>query len=191
MSKASNTFQDLWTFIKKPVYEEDENTDLKYRVNTLLRLLGLALIISIVLGVLIGGIETIFNLDFGKHAIDKALDEYSPWFLGFAAVILAPLVEETIFRGPLFFFEKKTYFKYIFYGLTLIFGFYHITNFEISTTILLLSPILVAPQISVGAIMGFIRVRFGLLWAMVLHAIYNLLLIGPVIVMQLLDIPLE
>ena len=181
----------IWKFLKNPVYEEDENIDFKYRVSIVLQLVGIAFVISILLGVFIGAIETLFNLDFGKHAIQSALEEYSPWFLFFAAVVLVPLLEELIFRGPMVFFKDEPVFKYVFYTLTLIFGFYHITNFEITTTIILLSPLLVAPQISVGTLLGFIRVRFGLVWAIALHAIYNLLLVGPMLILQLLDIPLE
>lgn len=183
--------QTLWSFIKNPIYTEDENTDSKHRLRIMFRLLIIALVASIILGMLTGLLETVFSLDLGKHAIEGILENYSPWFLFFAAVILAPLIEEFIFRGPMAFFKGKPYFKFIFYALTLIFGFYHITNFEITSTILLLSPILVAPQISVGAILGFVRVRFGLLWAMAFHAMYNLVLVGPIIILQLLDIPLE
>lgn len=181
----------LWSFIKNPHYQEDENTNIKYRLNILFRLLIIALLISIILGGLLGLVETAFNLDFGKHAIEEALERFSPWFLGFLAVIIAPLFEELIFRGPMVLFKDKPYFKYVFYALTLIFGFYHITNFEISTTILVLSPLLVAPQISIGTILGYIRVRFGLLWAITLHALYNLLLFAPIMVFQALNIPLE
>jgi membrane protease YdiL (CAAX protease family) len=188
---SSNLLQEIWSFLKNPDYQEDENTDNKYRLNILFQILGIALVASIVLGLLIGGIENAFKLEFGKHAIDKALDEYPIWLMGLAAVVLAPLGEELIFRGPMIFFKEKPYFKYVFYGLTLIFGFYHISNFEISTTILLLSPLLVAPQISVGTLMGFIRVRFGILWAIALHALYNLVLVGPILILQILNIPLE
>ena len=183
--------QELLNFLKNPVFEEDDNKDTKYRIRILFRLLLIALIISIVLGGIIGILETSFKLDFGKHAIEGAIEEYSPWFLAFAAVVLAPVTEEVIFRGPMVYFKDKAYFKYVFYALTLIFGFYHITNFEISSTILVWSPLLVAPQISVGAILGFVRVRFGLGWAIALHAAYNLFLIGPIILVQILDIPLE
>lgn len=183
--------QELWHFLKNPVYEVDENADFKYRFGVLLRLLGIALVISVVLGGIMGLVENSMNLDFGKHAVEEALEKFSPWFLAFAAVVLAPVMEELVFRAPLSLFKYKSYFKIIFYVFTLIFGFYHITNFEITTTILALSPLLVAPQISVGALLGFIRVRFGLLWAIGLHAIYNLLLLGPLLVFKILDIPLE
>ena len=180
----------VWQFLKNPVYEEDENTDSKYRGNVFVRLLIYALVINIGLGFVIGLLEPVFGLDLGTHAIDKALDEYSLPFLFFAAVILAPVMEEVIFRGPLVFFRDKPYFKIIFWLLTLFFGFYHITNFEITNTVLLLSPLLVLPQIIVGAILGFIRVRFNLLWAIGLHAAYNLILMGPILLATAFNIPI-
>lgn len=180
----------LWHFLKNPVYEEDVNTDPKYRQKVFVRLLIYALVVNIGLGFAIGLLEPVFGLDLGTHAIDKVLEEYSLPFLFFSAVILAPLIEEVIFRGPMVFFRGKPYFKTVFWLLTLIFGFYHITNFEITTTVLLLSPLLVLPQIIVGAILGFVRVRFGLLWAIGLHAVYNLVLLGPILLAFAFDIPI-
>jgi len=178
-------------FLKHPIYEEDANTDFQYRSKVLFTLLGIGLVASIILGALNEGIQSLCKLDLGVHAIEESLDKYSPGYLFFLIVIVAPLFEELICRGPMFFFKNKRYFKYVFYILTLLFGFYHITNFEINSTTALLSPLLVAPQLSLGAILGFIRVRFGLWWAIALHAIYNCILIGPILVLQLLDISLE
>lgn len=180
----------LWHFLKNPVYHEDENTDLKYRQKIFVRLLIYALVVNISLGFVIGLLEPVFGLDLGTHAIDKVLEEYSLPFLFFSAVILAPLMEEVIFRGPMVFFKDKPYFKIVFWLLTLVFGFYHITNFEMTTTVLLLSPLLVLPQIIVGAILGFIRVRFNLIWAIGLHAAYNLILMGPILLAAAFDIPI-
>jgi len=140
---------------------------------------------------LVSLVQTVFDLDFGKHAIEEALEKYPLYFLFIAAAVLAPILEEIIFRGPLIFLKDSKYFKFFFYASVLIFGFYHMTNFEITTTTLLLSPLLVSPQLSVGTLLGFIRVRFGLLWAIALHAAYNLLLVGPVLILKVLDIPLE
>jgi len=183
--------KEVWRFVKHPVYQEDKNLNFKYRFKILLRLLGLALLISIAFGLLIGGLESLTDLDFGEHAMDLLVENYSTAFIFFAAVILAPLLEELFFRGPMLFFKKSPYFLYIFYFLSLAFGFYHITNFEITTTILLMSPLLVAPQLSVGVFLGFIRVRFGLVWAILLHACYNLILVGPIILLKIFNIPLE
>ncbi|MEX0288683.1 MAG: CPBP family intramembrane glutamic endopeptidase [Flavobacteriaceae bacterium] len=178
----------LLEFIKHPTYEIDENRDLKYRVSVFLKLLGISLALSIVLATLIGSLQSFFGLDFGEHAIEALFENYSVLIIAVAAVILAPLLEELIFRAPLAIFKNSRYFNLFFYIFTLAFGFYHLLNFEITNTVLLFSPLLVAPQISVGALLGFIRVRFGLLWAMALHACYNLVLVGPVLLLKLLDL---
>ena len=183
--------KQVWDFFKNPIYQEDTSTDFKYRLNIFSCLLVYTLTISFVLAIIMGSLETSIKLDLGKHAIEYFFDNYSAWFLFGAAVVLAPLFEELSFRGPLFFFKESRFFKYAFYLFTFVFGFYHITNFELTTTTLMLSPILVAPQLAAGVFLGFIRVRFGLLWAMALHASYNLILIGPVILMSVFDIPIE
>lgn len=184
-------FKQVYNFFKNPVYQEDTNFHFKYRLAISIRLLLYVLVISFGLGLLIDSLETVFKFDLGKHAVEDFLDANSPWLLFGLTVIVAPILEELFFRGPLFFFKESRYFNYVFYALTFIFGFYHITNFELNVTILSLSPILVAPQLVFGVFLGFIRVRFGLVWAIALHSCYNLVLIGPIILLQILDIPLE
>jgi membrane protease YdiL (CAAX protease family) len=183
--------KEVIEFTKNPVYQEDKNSNLKYRLFVFFQLLVWAMVLSFFFGILIGSIESVWNLDLGKHAIDEFMAMYSPFVLFGAAVLLAPVLEELFFRGPLVFFKESRHFKYIYYTSILMFGFYHITNFELTKTTLLIAPLLVAPQLSVGVFLGYIRVRFGLLWAMALHAGYNLIFIGPVVVLQLLNIPLE
>ncbi len=183
--------KELLDFLKRPVYLEDENKDLKYRFLFVFKLVVLSVVINVVLGLLIGSLETVFGIDLGKHAIDDFFERYPLIVLFFAAVIAAPMLEELIFRGPMIWFRDKTYFSIVFYVFTLVFGFYHITNFEATTTIFLLSPFLVAPQIIVGSLLGYVRVKFGLIWSIAFHACYNLILIGPLILLKMLNIPLE
>ena len=183
--------KEFLDFLKRPVYLEDENKDVKYRSIFVFKLVVLSVFINIILGLLIGSLDTVFGVDLGKHAMDDFFEKYPLILLFFAAVIAAPVLEEAIFRGPMILFRDKTYFPIMFYILTLVFGFYHITNFEITTTILLLSPFLVAPQIIVGSLLGYVRIKFGLIWSMIFHACYNLILIGPMILLKILNIPLE
>ena len=70
-------------------------------------------------------------------------------------------------------------------------GGIHISNFENIEGYYWLVPILVAPQLFAGAFLGFTRVKLGLGWAMLLHATHNLILLGPFILMKMLDIPFE
>lgn len=182
--------QDLLIFLKKPVYKVYKDLNLNERFKYLFLLLVLALIISFSLALLIGMVENLFGLELGEHAINKLFDEYTSDFIFIMAVILAPVLEELLFRGPLYLFRNSRYFDAIFYLFALAFGFYHITNFEISPMIIYLSPLLVAPQIIIGLLLGYVRVRLGLPWSILMHALYNLVLIGPLLLLKSLDFPL-
>ena len=183
--------KSLLDFFKNPVYKIDKDLSLKYKFIILGQLLAIALFISLGIAMLIGVLEEVTELDFGEHALDELFSEYSPEFIFLIVVIIAPILEELIFRGPLYLFRRSAYFGLIFYLFSLAFGFYHITNFEVTTTILYLSPLLVSPQLIIGLLLGYIRVRLGLGWSILLHACYNFVLIGPIIVVQALDIPLQ
>lgn len=180
-------FQDIIQFIKNPIYKEDMNSDIKYKFNVLILVLTLAIALSIALGIVISLLQRALDLDFGKHAMELLFDQYSVSFIFGAAILIAPLLEELIFRGPLVFFKNSKFFPHIFYGTTLLFAFYHILNFEITSTIVLFSPVLVAPQLAVGLLLGFIRVRLGLSWAILLHAAYNFILVGPLLLLKELN----
>jgi membrane protease YdiL (CAAX protease family) len=183
--------EELLSFAKRPIYESDINKSISYRLGYLFKLLVLALCSSILLLMAAGTIQGLFSIELGKHAIDDLFENNSVVIIFFLAVLVAPISEELLFRGPLFFFKNSKFFAIAFYILTLIFGVIHISNFELSPQVWLLSPILVAPQISVGFLLGFIRVKFGLLWSIIMHACYNMVLIVPLLLLKLLDIPIE
>jgi len=183
--------EELLLFAKNPVYKQDITTPFSNKLRTFFKLLIIALCTSIVLLLIASAVENLLQLEMGKHAMDDLFENYSPLLIFFLAVIIAPFFEELLFRGPLVFFKNYNYFKIVFYAFTIAFGFMHISNFEMSTQVVLFSPLLVAPQISVGFLLGFIRVKFGLVWSMALHACYNMVLIVPVLIMQILEIPIE
>lgn len=185
-----SVFAALWVFIKNPVYREDEHTDPKYRWKVFAFLLILSLLISMSWGFLLSMGETLIEFDLGEHALEKAFEDYSLWAVFILAIVVAPIIEELVFRAPMVLFKGKGYFKIVFWVLTLLFGFVHLTNYEITSSIMIFSLFLVLPQIVLGALLGFIRVRFGLIWAIGLHAVYNLILLGPVLLMTALDIPI-
>ncbi len=183
--------EKLIAFAKKPIYDKDVNSHTSVKLRLFAKLLVLALCSSILLLIIASIIQNIFNIEVGEHAIDDLFDNNSEIKIFFLAVIVAPFFEELIFRGPLLFFKNSKYFPIALYIFTIAFGLIHISNFELSTQVLLLSPLLVAPQISVGFLLGYIRVKFGLIWSMALHACYNMVLIIPLLLVKLLDIPIE
>lgn len=65
----------------------------------------------------------------------------------------------------------------VFYGATALFALLHLINFSPDPQILLLAPILVLPQLLLGFVLGYIRIRLGMIWAIALHGLYNALIL--------------
>ncbi|PVY44092.1 CPBP family glutamic-type intramembrane protease [Pontibacter virosus] len=81
-------------------------------------------------------------------------------------------------------FLKKVWGKVygvFFYFMALGFGLIHIANFtdfDYASAAVLLIPILVAPQVIGGMLMGYMRVKHGFRWGYFMHAGHNALLFG-------------
>jgi len=78
-------------------------------------------------------------------------------------------------------------FVYIFYGSALLFALLHLFNFLDFKQIWFLAPLLILPQFILGLILGFVRMKFGLAWAIANHLIHNAVLVTPVILIGLLS----
>ncbi|WP_350288647.1 CPBP family intramembrane glutamic endopeptidase [uncultured Croceitalea sp.] len=182
--------KEVWSFVKNPVYAHEDYTASEKR-SVFFKLVVIAICFSVGLGILMQGIITLVDFDFDNHAVLEMFDSYSPVMLFFLAVIMAPVLEELIFRAPLGLFKNSKFFKYAFYMSVLLFGLIHIGNFQDIDGYYWLIPILVAPQISAGVFLGFIRTKLGLVWSILLHAMHNFILLGPFIFMKILDIPFE
>ena len=77
---------------------------------------------------------------------------------------------------------RRRSFPLVFWGSALLFGMLHLANYDggLSHPVLLLA---VLPQFLIGALLGYVRMRFGLLAAMGFHAAYNGVLIGLMVVL--------
>ncbi|WP_027075886.1 CPBP family intramembrane glutamic endopeptidase [Maribacter antarcticus] len=180
----------VWEFLQYPVNQKLE-INKQVRTTLFFKLLALTVFFSIILGLLINSISIVFNIDFGTHAVGELFKTYSPAMLFFLAVIVAPVIEELLFRAPLTVFKNPTYFKYAYYISIILFGTLHIFNFDTLNEQYWAVPLLVSPQLSAGVFLGYTRTSLGLLWSILLHAAHNLVLVGPVFIYLLLDIPLE
>lgn len=65
------------------------------------------------------------------------------------------------------------HYGWVFYGATTLFALLHLINFTPNLQIVLLAPLLVLPQLLLGLILGYLRVRLGMIWAIALHGLYN------------------
>lgn len=69
------------------------------------------------------------------------------------------------------------YFNFFFYVLTVIFGILHISNFIdlVPSNLIVLAPIFTFHQIIVGFFLGYLRLKRGIMWCILLHFLLNLL----------------
>ena len=182
---------NVWKYIKNPVYREYHNAPGSYKKTIFLSLLKWNIFLGLSIVFFNSALVELFGLEMGKHAVSELFSKYSIWSIFFLACILAPFVEELLFRGPLLFFKKSPYFKYAYYLSVFLFAIVHIFNFEGGQEIYYLAPLLIAPQLIAGFFLGYIRVKFGLKWSILLHASFNTILIGPMLLMKFLNLPLE
>jgi membrane protease YdiL (CAAX protease family) len=73
-------------------------------------------------------------------------------------------------------------FAWVFYGSAMAFGLVHVFNYDygpIGADEVLLSPLLVAPQMVGATVLGYVRIRLGYWFAVANHAIFNAVLTVP------------
>lgn len=172
------TLDELIAYVKNPTNQQDPNTRFLYRLKKVGSILSICFASTFILTILLSFLEGLGLLETGKHAIEDILNTKNDLLFFVLAVIVAPLVEETIFRAPLTLFKSPKNFRIAFYTSTFLFGYMHLFNYELTSNVLIFSPILVAPQLVIGWYLGFARIRFGLLWSIVLHGTYNGILVS-------------
>lgn len=110
------------------------------------------------------------GIDLPEHAVLIALqqDAGSPWVvlqLSIGAIVIAPLSEEVVFRGVTLDALRGATGRALpaVIGSALLFGAVHAPQ-----------PHAVVPLAALGALLGFVRVRTGMIWPCVLvHALFN------------------
>lgn len=202
----------LKAYFKAPFDQLQEAVSFADKLKALFSILVIDLGFAMLAGLLIGVVNELDLVDMDNHAVANALQQFSIWQLMLIAILGTSLVEEVVFRLPLRYesnpiaglariFTPQTSpevdgkiaakrrawwdnnYRPIFYGLAAAFALIHLSNYpDLTLGLILLSPLLVAPQFVMGILAGFLRVRFGFLWAFLLHALHNFVLVGLAIV---------
>jgi len=95
--------------------------------------------------------------------------------IGFVSLVAAAAALIVLRRRPAFDWFAR-FFPAFFWLATLAFALVHLTNFDEGSAAILLP--LVLPQFILGSLLGYIRVRIGILGAIALHAAHNATAIG-------------
>ena len=180
----------LWDFVSFLKHPKDVQTkeSFKRKLQTIFILLGFEMcvfyFVLIPLDYLIEHfVSTKSKLDY-KH--DTLLISI------ISSIILAPVLEEIGFRLILrrifpikYIFSQKLWdriFPFLVYASSVIFGFVHLTNYtNDGFWFYIFSPIIIASQLIGGFIITFIRVKYNFFYGILYHALWNALIILPLI----------
>lgn len=210
---------EWWQFVKRPVYLK-QNEEMGLR----LRLLFISKLYLVNIGVIIALVPLYWLSQKFTHAEFKIFQ--NSWAMLLAIVLVAPILEELIFRGILRFnvflisiwgglllgtigwnllplpFSKiavfiaflapagfyflidkrrrfvklfyKKHFAVLFHVVAFTFGIVHLANYANISNYLAALP-LVSFQIVLGYSLGFVRMKFGLRYSILMHTIWNLI----------------
>lgn len=212
INSIKETYTDFLAFLKHPSEQPDPIQKRQQKAKRLFSLLIIDMAAMIILMPIMYGVEKLGLIDSEKHEITKLMNQYPISIIILLVVVIIPFIEELIFRLYLRFkynyiaqsillvssvtgaqnkskleiFLKNFWsknFKAIFYLSAILFGYVHLFNYEYSTTILLLSPILIAPQVIIGLFLGYLRMKYNLVLGYFMHAIHNAIFLIPFIFM--------
>jgi membrane protease YdiL (CAAX protease family) len=207
LKTIKETYFELMAFLRNPKDEMGPELTIAQKFKILFSLVLLEIPLMGAFSLIMMGLEELKLVDTEGHKVVELFKSLPVVVLIILTAIIIPFFEELIFRlylryknNYLLHFiislvsltgarnEKKAEtvltslwkkkYTYIFYFSAILFGIVHITNYKLSYTILLLSPILIAPQILVGLFIGFLRVRYGFVWGFLLHALHNAVFVG-------------
>lgn len=220
--------QDFIGYLKKPYRIQNELT---FSPKNFMNVTSLFFVVFLMTMLLFAPIASLAGLDDMDHAMNDLLTKQPKFMIFLLAVVMAPLIEELIFRFPLKFrrppvilcigflimstyliistFQSSEvvgasllglyillsfivflvyanpeklqhlegqvdrYYPFIFYIIAILFGIVHFFNFQGDSAKLYLIPILVFPQMSLGILLGYLRLRFGMWSNIYVHALNN------------------
>jgi membrane protease YdiL (CAAX protease family) len=236
--QRSNLLYDMYTFFRRLRYDVPRS-ELRFfpKMFNLLKVVSWMILLLFPVSILLTLALSTTNYQ-GSNQVEELVSQTPIWLVVLLAVVLAPLMEETLFRLPLrykpvflglsavfgtyyvaqsflpvnvepvtalvagfvlpiiigvFVFliirftplrsliEKvyQRFFPAIFYTFVLLFGFVHFSNYTDRSSIWYIAPLLVLPQIIVGLVLGYVRMRYGFWYSVLGHAIYNGMLVVP------------
>ena len=180
----------MWDFVSFLRHPKDVQTkeSFKRKLQTIFILLGFEIcLIYFVLAPLYYLMEPLVSV---KEELDYKEDTLL--MSAISSIILAPVLEEIGFRLILrrnfpikYIFSQKLWdriFPFLVYASSVIFGFVHLTNYtNDGFWFYVFSPIIIASQLIGGFIITFIRVKYNFFYGILYHALWNALIIFPLI----------
>jgi hypothetical protein len=113
------------------------------------------------------------------------LATYLAVFISGVAILYSIIKLKPIQKKLASIYQNK--YKWIFYGSAVLFGLLHVSNYKFSWVVILLTPILVLPQVFGGVLLSYVRVTYGFWRGVLGHFMYNLFLLAPSLGIKLMS----
>ncbi|AFL84784.1 CAAX amino terminal protease family [Belliella baltica DSM 15883] len=209
----TQTFTKLKTFLKSP-YHKDSYEKIKGKEFLHLLLIAFAIVIPYAFVLDLAGIDQF------DHKMEFLLKE-NKWLVAVLAIVIAPLLEEPIYRLHLDFKKSSIWWglvlslllisevwipvallwvyllflmykvnkgdslnlKYSVFISSALFGLVHLMNFTDFdyAQYFYWVPFMVGAQFLIGLVLSYIRLNYGMKWAIIFHGVYNAILIIPAV----------
>ena len=190
----------MWNFVSFLKHPKDVQTkeSFKRKLQTIFILLGLEMcLLYFVLVPLYYLMEPLVSV---KEELDYKDDTL--FMSVILSIILAPIFEEIGLRLILrrifpikYIFSQKLWdkiFPFLVYASSVIFGFVHLTNYtNDGLWFYVFSPIIISYQLIGGLVTAFIRVKYNFFYGILYHALWNALIIFPLIFMNNFSSPYQ
>ncbi|UMB59887.1 CPBP family intramembrane metalloprotease [Lutibacter sp. A80] len=184
---------NFFKFLKNPQEKFNKTLSLKQKWNILFSILLLDFILVTIASGITSIIDT-YLFELKSEPIEDLFSNKPAYLILILAALIVPLIEEFIFRLFLnydrnfvfqfidaftnnkakIFWDK--HFKKIFYIAALLFGLMHLSNFSNTNTLFyILAPFIILPQLIGGVTLGYIRLKLGFFWGVLMHGLYNLI----------------
>jgi membrane protease YdiL (CAAX protease family) len=180
------TAREFFSFLKNPHLDKSPKESTLFKLRYLLQLFLIELPL---MGLILLLMFLLYEYGFITESTDPLRQLRGLIYLyGYPLILLLiiialPFGEEVIFRSyltwPRFFKQRFliAHFGWLFYASAILFALAHIPNIpdeEINVFI----PFLIAPQFCGGLFNGYLRIKFGLLWGFLFHALHNSCCVG-------------
>ena len=156
-------------FLKQPTFK----TNLKSFKDNLSDILFYFIFIIIVTFVFLGLIYLSVVSGFNRFPINKSDNEAYSLSTLFFGLLLSPVIEEFIFRFPLFLYYDSKKIKVAYYFSSVVFSLIHIFKFDFDNYLILNCCLILTPIFFGGLMLGYIRVIYGLKFSILLHILHN------------------
>ena len=117
-------------------------------------------------------VEILKSLDV-FNALNESNNGEKIWLTVLSAILVAPVVEEAVSRLFLGYIRHKSYFRWMYYLSSLLFGWVHIITYDYDQSHYLYIPVITGVQTFIGFLLGYVRIIYGFWYGVMLHAIYN------------------